>query len=60
MEKLKTCNIFKEKSFATKSLQRTRKTREVILQTKWISNTVGELQMYRNLFRNMFNSGLYN
>jgi len=37
MEKLNTCRIFKEKSFATKPLQRTRKTREVILLIKWIS-----------------------
>jgi hypothetical protein len=35
MEKLNTCRILKEKSFATtKSLQRKRKTREVILQIK--------------------------
>jgi len=40
MEKLNTCRIFKEKSFATKPLQRTRKTREVILQIKWISKEI--------------------
>jgi hypothetical protein len=34
MEKLNTCRILKEKSFATKPLQRKRKTRDVILQIK--------------------------
>jgi hypothetical protein len=54
MEKLNTCRILKEKSFATKPLQRKRKTIEVILQIKMDPKEIlkGELQLCENSFRN--------